>query len=137
MAGLLAMLWLPLIARSAGSDQVTELYGGTTLVVQAFDLGLLVPLGLFTAVTVHLRLAVGYVLAAIVVVKGMAMGAGISAMLIVEYFATDQLQVVPLAIFAVTALVSAVFATRVYGGFGDRSQAGSPTGRTAPVAVGG
>ena len=78
MAVLLGGMWLPLIARTFGAAQVPQFNGGTTLVVQAFDLGFLVPLGLFTAITVHRRLAVGFVLSAIVVVKGMAMGAGIA-----------------------------------------------------------
>ena len=43
----------PLIASTFDATSVPQLNGGTTLVVQAFDLGLLVPLGLFTAVTVQ------------------------------------------------------------------------------------
>lgn len=114
MAILLAMLWLPLLARTFGATQVPELDGGTTLVVQAFDLGLLVPLGLFTAWTVWRRRPVGYLLASIVVVKGMAMGAGIAAMLVVEAIATELVQPVPIALFVATALVSARIAWRVY-----------------------
>ncbi len=52
MAILLGGMWLPLIARTFTETSVPQLYGGTTLVVQAFDLGFLVPVGLFTAVTV-------------------------------------------------------------------------------------
>lgn len=115
MAFLLAMLWLPLLARTLGSTQVPELEGGTTLVVQAFDLGLLVPLGLFTAVTVWRRLDVGFLLASVVVVKGMAMGAGIAAMLVVEALATGVAQPVPIALFLATSVVSALIAWRVFG----------------------
>ncbi len=78
MAVLLGGMWLPLIVTTFDATSVPQLNGGTTLVVQAFDLGLLVPLGLFTAVAVQRGHVAGYVLSAIVVVKGMAMGAGIA-----------------------------------------------------------
>jgi hypothetical protein len=115
MAVLLGGLWLSLIAATFNADRVRELYGSTTLVVQAFDLGLLVPLGLFTAATVFRRHVAGFVLAAVVVVKGVTMGTAIAAMLVVEYLVTGELQPVPIAIFALTALVSAVLGWRVYG----------------------
>jgi hypothetical protein len=118
MAVLLGGMWLPLIVATFDTTSVPQLNGGTTLVVQAFDLGLLVPLGLFTAVTVQRSLVAGYVLSAIVVVKGMAMGAGIAAMLIVEWSATGVSQLPPILVFAMISLVSAVLATRVYGSIG-------------------
>lgn len=118
MALLLAGMWLPLIARSAGQTVVPELDGATTLVVQAFDLGFLVPLGIFTAVTVWRRLPVGYVLAAVVVVKGAAMGAGIAAMLIVEYLVTGVLQIASIGLFAAVSAVCVALALRVYGSIG-------------------
>jgi len=115
MAVLLAMLWLPLLAQTLTATQVPQLEGGTTLVVQAFDLGLLVPLGLFTAVTVWRHLSVGFLLASVVVVKGMAMGAGIAAMLVVEALATGEAQPVPIALFLATSVVSGVIAWRLFG----------------------
>jgi hypothetical protein len=118
MAVLLAGMWLPLIARTFGAAEVPELNGGTTLVVQAFDLGFLVPLGLFTAVTVHRRLAVGYVLSSIVVVKGMAMGAGIASMMVVEWSATGVSQLPPIVVFSLISLGCAVLAVRVFGSIG-------------------
>jgi hypothetical protein len=115
MAVLLLALWLPLIARTWGATQVPQLEGGVTFVIQAFDLGLLVPLGIFTAATVYRRLPVGYLLASIVIVKGMAMGAGIAAMLLVEAAATGAVQVVPIGIFALTSAIGAAIAWRLYG----------------------
>jgi hypothetical protein len=128
MAVLLTGMWLPLVARSLTAEQVPELNGATTLVVQAFDLGFLVPLGIFVAVSAWRRLPVGYVLGALIVVKGMAMGAGIAAMLLVEAAVTGTVQAVPIALFAAISLVSAVLAVRVYGSIGALPQlAGSPT----------
>lgn len=128
VAILLAGMWLPLIARSVGQVVVPELDGATTLVVQAFDLGFLVPLGLFSAATAWRRMPVGYVLGAILVVKGAAMGAGIAAMLIVEALVTDVLQIVPIVLFAAISLVSIALAWRVYGSIDALPHlAGSPT----------
>jgi hypothetical protein len=119
MAALLAVMWLPLVARTATAVAVPELGGGTTLVVQAFDLGFLVPLGLFTAWTVHRRLAVGYLLAAIVAVKGMAMGGAIAAMLLFEGWATGSFQAPVIAGFAGIAIVAAVLAVGVLRGIAE------------------
>ena len=131
VAVLLAGMWLPMIARSFDQTVVEPLDGATTLVVQAFDLGLLVPLGLFTAVTVWRRLSVGYVLAAILIVKGAAMGAGIAAMLIVEFLVTDELQIVPIVLFAAISFVSVALAVRVYGSIASLPHlAGAPTAGT-------
>ena len=115
MAVLLTGMWLPLIARSFGQAVVDQLDGGTTLVVQAFDLGFLVPLGLFTAVAVQRRLPIGFVLASVVVVKGVAMGSAIAAMLVFESLTTGTTQVVPIVGFALIALVSLAIAGRVFG----------------------
>jgi hypothetical protein len=116
MAILLGGMWLPLIAATFNADRVTQLYGGTTLVVQAFDLGILVPVGLFTAVTVYRRLPVGYLLSAVVIVKGASVALGIVAMLVVEAFATGEAQLPPIVIFALTALAGAAIAVRIYRG---------------------
>lgn len=114
MAVLLCGMWLPMIARSFGAEVVEELSGATTLVVQAFDLGLIVPLGLFMAVSVYRRLSVGYLLASVVVVKAIALASAIVAMLLFEAVATGELAVVPIAIFGLTAVASAALAARVY-----------------------
>jgi hypothetical protein len=134
MAVLLGGMWLPLIATTFDATSVPQLNGGTTLVVQAFDLGLLVPLGLFTAVTVQRGLVAGYVLSAIVVVKGMAMGAGIASMLIVEWSTTGVSQLPPIVIFAGISVVSAILASRVYGSIGP-APAGFRGTRAQPVVA--
>lgn len=115
MAVLLSGMWLPMIARSFGAEVVEDLSGATTLVVQAFDLGLLVPLGLFLAITAYRRLPVGYLLAAVLVVKAIAMASAIVAMLLFEAVATGELAVAPIAVFGLTALASVALAVRVYG----------------------
>lgn len=136
MAILLAGMWLPLIARTFDQTAVTELGGGTTLVVQAFDLGFLVPLGLFTALAVARRLPIGFVLAAVVVVKGVAMGSAIAAMLVFEASTTGVTQIVPIVGFALIALVSLAIATRVFGSIAPEAERGStglPAGRPSII----
>jgi len=135
MAGLLALMWLPLIVRTAGGEVQDVLYGGTTLVVQAFDLGFLVPLGLFTAATVHRRLPVGFLLASVVVVKAVAMATAIFAMLVFEFVATGELAVAPMVVFALTALGSAALGVRVYGSIGESAVEASALRREAAGAA--
>ena len=116
MVVVLAGLWLPTVWRVVVEGEVQGiLNGGNTLVVPAFDLGFLVPLGIFTAVAAWRRLPAGYVLATTVVVKAVAMGAAIAAMLLVEWLTTGVFAAVPIALFALTSLGSAAIGCRVYG----------------------
>jgi hypothetical protein len=114
MVVVLAGLWLPTVWRVVVGGEVQGLLnGGNTLVVPAFDLGFLVPLGAFTAATAWRRHPAGYLLATIVVVKSVLMGAAIVAMLIVEWAATGVLAAAPAAIFGMIALGSAAIGYRV------------------------
>jgi hypothetical protein len=116
MVVVLSALWLPTVWRVVVGGEVQGiLNGGNTLVVPAFDLGFLVPLGVFTAVAAWRRHPAGYVLATTVVVKAVAMGAAIAAMLLVEWVTTGVLAAVPIALFALTSLGSAAIGYRVYG----------------------
>ena len=114
MAVLLCAMWLPLVLRTMGGSTGTALAGATTMVVQAFDLGLLVPLGIATAVTVYRRSPAGYLLASVVVVKACAMATAIASMLVVEWMATGVLAIGFIAVFALTAMGSAILAVKVY-----------------------
>ncbi len=116
MVVVLCGLWLPTVAKVVLAGEIQgNLNGGATLVVPAFDLALLVPLGIFTAVAAWRRLPAGYILATTVVVKAVAMATAIAAMLVVEWLATGVLAVVPIVLFSLTALGSAAIGYRVYG----------------------
>lgn len=133
MVVVLSALWLPTVWRVVVGGEVQGLLnGGSTLVVPAFDLGFLVPLGVFTAVAAWRRLPAGYLLATTVVVKAVAMGAAIAAMLLVEWATTGVLAIVPIALFALTSLVSAAIGYRVYGSIRE-----APAGEPAGAAVAG
>lgn len=114
MALLLCGMWLPVIPGSWDQALVEQLEGATTLVVQALDLGLLVPIGILTVVTVARRMTAGYVLASLIVVKAVAMPVAIVAMLVVEALATAQLAIVPIVVFALTAGAAALIGWRVF-----------------------
>ena len=134
MAILLGGMWLPLVAGTLTDASVPQLFGGTTLVVQAFDLGFLVPLGLFTAVTVYRRLPVGHLLSAVVIVKGASIALGIVAMLVVEWLTTGEPQLPPIVIFSLTSVAGLAIAIRIYRGIGaQRASAAAPA--TTPLAA--
>ena len=108
----LAGLWLPRILGTLGGETTDELQGATTMVVPAFDLGLLVPLAVFTGLAVWRRLAIGYVLAIIILVKGIFMAFAIDAMLLVEWQVTDELAAPPILVFFVIAILSLALGVR-------------------------
>lgn len=117
MVVLLGGMWLPLVLRTMTADDAGgALAGGTTLVVQAFDLGLLVPLGIFTAISAWRRHPAGYLLGSIVVVKAVAMALAIVAMLVAEGLATGAWAIAPMAVFGALAVTSAVIGVRLFGG---------------------
>ena len=74
------------------------------------------PVGLFTAVTVYRRLPIGHLLSAVVIVKGTSIALGIAAMLMVEWLTTNEPQLLPIVIFALTALAGVTIAARIYSG---------------------
>jgi hypothetical protein len=82
------------------------------MVVPAFDLGLLVPLAIFTAVAVWGRLPIGVVLALVLLVKGIVMALAIVAMLLLEWRVTGEVALPPIVGFALIALLSLVLARR-------------------------
>ena len=111
-----------------------QLQGASTLVVPAFDLGLLIPLAVFTGLAVYRRLAVGYLLGMVILVKGASMALAIAAMLIVEWLVTDELLLPPLLVFAAVALVSVGVAARAIRSIDGRARRHVSTG-VAPTEV--
>jgi hypothetical protein len=114
LAVMLLFMWLARILSALGGEIQGVLQGQTTLVVQAFDLGLIVPMVLLTGVWAWRGNAVGYLLSSTVVVKAFAMAAAICAMLLSAWAYEGKLEVIPLAIFAATAAVSAWLGIRMY-----------------------
>jgi len=110
----LLLMWVPFVAEALQGKIEGKLYGSTTLVVQAMDLGLVVPLAFWTAVSTWKRQAVGYLLSFVVGVKGVLMGAALCAMLLNVWSTTAKLEVVPLVLFGGVMLASAYLILRIY-----------------------
>jgi hypothetical protein len=110
---LLIGMWAPRLAAVIGGDLDGVLLGQTTLVVQVLDLGLIVPLAAATAVLVHRRRPVGYLLAAAIVVKGLSMATAIVAMVLVGWRIEGTLEVGGLVTFTTIALACLVLTVYV------------------------
>lgn len=115
IALLLVGMWVPMVAAVLGGQLEDNLNGQTTLVVQALDLGIVVPLAIVTAVLVWRRRPLGYLLATVLVVKGLAMAVAISAMVALAGRVEGQLEVGSLAIFLAIAVVCAALIRAMYG----------------------
>jgi hypothetical protein len=114
LAAALVSMWLFRIVRAQESGVQGVLQGQTTLVVQALDLGLVVPLALFTGVTAWRGRPVGYLLCSTVVVKAFAMASAICAMLLATQVLGGELAVPPLVFFGAAAAASAWLGVRMY-----------------------
>ncbi len=104
LAGALLLMWLARIADTLAGRGA--LLGQTTLVVQALDLGFIVPLSVFTAIAALNARPVGYFLCATLVVKAAAMAAAICAMLLVAWELEGRLEVGAFVLFAAAAVAA-------------------------------
>ena len=118
IAVVLVGMWLTRIVPAMQGEIDGVLLGQTTLVVQALDLGIVVPMAFFAGVLAWRRRPVGYLLAALFVVKGVAMAAAITAMVVSAWIVEGVLQIPPLVLFAMATLVSLWLALRIYASAG-------------------
>ena len=115
LALVLVGMWSQLIATGLRGDlSGANLLGQTTLVVQALDLGLVVPAALFTAVALWRRRAIGYLLGTVFVVKAVAMACAICAMLVSAWVVEGSPDVGGFAIFGTAAVLAAWLGVRMY-----------------------
>lgn len=114
MAFLLFAMWVNRIFGAMTDGVQGVLQGSTTLVVQAYDLGFIVPLLAFTGYASLRKWGVSYLLGPVVAVKAVTMGTAICAMLISAWMVEGRLEVVPFAIFALAALVALVLGIRMF-----------------------
>jgi hypothetical protein len=91
-----------------GVDPVLE--NATTLVIQAMDLGLIVPLAFLAGILLLRRSAWGYLLASVAVMKFLTMGAAVSAMGIYMLLSGVEVSVVELGVFPTITVVNAILA---------------------------
>ncbi|MBI1277736.1 MAG: hypothetical protein GC179_06375 [Anaerolineaceae bacterium] len=82
IAAFLSMAWLGKIAQPLVQNQTADLQNTTTMVIQAMDLGLVVPLAVIAGILLLRRSAWGYLLASVFVLKAITLGLAVSAMAI-------------------------------------------------------
>ena len=110
-ASLLGLMWLGRIVPSLASGAVPPgLDSYSTLFVQAGDLGLLVPLFVLSGVLLLRRHPTGYLLAAVMLVKGATFGLALVAMIVAMDLLGAGFVVVEAAFFTTLAVVLTGFA---------------------------
>jgi hypothetical protein len=80
VGGFLLLAWLGRIGQPLMQNETPALENTTTLVIQAMDLGLVVPLCFLGGVLLLRRSPWGYLLASVALLKGVTMGLAVSAM---------------------------------------------------------
>jgi hypothetical protein len=107
IAFILLMLWLGKIVPSLISDTIPiGLEHYTTLVIQAMDLGIIVPVALLSAILLMKRRPFGYLLSSIVIIKGLTMLTAITAMIIGQILAGVEVGIVEMTIFPIINLIA-------------------------------
>jgi hypothetical protein len=115
LAAALVGMWLARIAAGLRGDLAgAMLLGQTTLVVQALDLGLVVPLAAVTGALCWRRHPVGFVLGSVFAVKAVAMGLAICAMVVSVWKVDGRLEVAPLVFFGAAAAAAGGLGARMY-----------------------
>ena len=110
IAGFLTLAWLDRIVPPlmAGIPPI-GLESYTTLVIQALDLGIIVPISVLTAILLWRDQPWGYALSAVVLIKGLTMGAALVAMIIGMILAGVPVSPVEIIMFLFIALAALVF----------------------------
>lgn len=115
VAGLLVAMWSKRIHAGLTGDLAgAGLFGMPTLTVQALDLGVVVPLAVFTGAALRRARPIGYLLAPLFAIKGVTMSAAICAMLLSAWAVEGRLELVPFTIFAAACLAAGALAWRMF-----------------------
>jgi hypothetical protein len=115
LSALLVVMWTQRIATGlAGDLEAAGLHGETTMVVQALDLGLVVPISVLIAALAWRRTDLGRVLASAFLVMSAAMAAAIVAMLLSAGLVAGTFELPPIVIFGAYLVAMAVLGLRMY-----------------------
>lgn len=115
MSALLLLIWGKMIAEALGGAVAGKLLGQTTLVIQAYDLGLVVPLLVFTAISALKKMPIAYILCPVFAVKAVAMASAICAMLLSAWAVEGTLELPPFIIFAAADAAAAILGIKMFG----------------------
>jgi hypothetical protein len=109
LGAMLVLLWLgrivpPLLDGTAPS--ALESY--TTLVIQALDLGVIVPVAFLAGILLLKRHALGYLLASLTLIKSFTMSAALTAMIIGQLLAGVPLALIEIVLFPALNVVAII-----------------------------
>lgn len=116
---MISLMWLALISGTFGalaSDQrpaVLETY--TTLVIQALDLGVIVPMCMIAGYLLLKRNAWGYTLASLILIKGATLGTAVLSMALFMTLNGVEVVLPQVVIFVLLVATSVVLAFAYYG----------------------
>lgn len=111
VGGFLLLAWLGRIVPPLLQNQTPALENTTTLVIQAMDLGLIVPLAILSGILLLRRSPWGYLLASVTLLKGVTLGLAVSAMAInmaLKGLAESMAIMIPFLIITLLNLLMAV-----------------------------
>lgn len=111
IGGFLSLAWLGRIVPPLLTNELPVLENTTTLVIQAMDLGLIVPLVILSAVLLLRRSPWGYLLASVALLKGVTLGLAVSSMTVnmaTRGVGESLTIMVPFLLITVMSLVMAV-----------------------------
>ena len=101
------LLWLGRILPSLGKAP-DELEHYTTLVIQAMDLGFIVPVALLSGILILKNKSLGYLLSSIIIIKGATLLLAIVAMIIFMIFSGVNVSIVEITLFPLFAVICIV-----------------------------
>jgi hypothetical protein len=115
LAAFLTLAWLGRIVPSLLSGTPPPgLEAYSTLVIQALDLGIIVPVSVITAVLLWQKKPWGYTLTSVLLVKALMMGAALVAMIIAQVWVGVSVGAIESAIFTGIALAALVFTALLF-----------------------
>ncbi|KAF0092591.1 MAG: hypothetical protein FD141_775 [Fusobacteria bacterium] len=112
IALMLGLLWLGKISSSIFSEAIpVGLEHYTTLVIQAMDLGFIVPIAVISGVLLLMRKPFGYLFTSIIIIKAITMLTSITAMIINSYLSgvvVNPIEVIVFSAFNLLAIIAFV-----------------------------
>jgi hypothetical protein len=118
VAGFLLLAWLGRIVPPLLAGETPPLENSTTLVIQAMDLALIVPLAVISGILLLRKSSWGYLLASVALIKGATLGLGVSAMgmnMSLRGVGDSPAIVVPFLVLTILTLVASVVLLRNIG----------------------
>ena len=110
IAVFLTLAWLGLVASpSLTWTPPNGLESAITMVIQAMDLGIIVPTAFLTASLLIKKQAWGYALSSVILLKILTMGAALISMIIVQFLAGVEIEPVTSIIFILISISGIIF----------------------------